>query len=341
MPRSTKGPRGVAAGLPGARAAAAEEPRSGLPPGRFARGRAQGAPPGRVGRMADAREGLRAELDVLPQKLEAQNAKSGRDVVLEASPRARRRRRTAPLARAHHRGETLERLFEGADATCAHTRVALDYLRCTTEACQYQIYGIDTDSVIACSATWLETCGYGEEDVVGQNFRHLQGPRTDHNEIRRIAASMAAGEPCDCTLVNYRADGRAFENDFVIVPIRRCHDGAPTHWLSVHGDASALHWSARSSPSTEHRAVSLSDRSRSNSSSDVSSDDPPRARSRSGSPGSSSGSSSGLTALTAGLAASPAALATALHRAEAAEGALASMTRRAERAEKALADRGP
>ena len=44
--------------------------------------------------------------------------------------------------------------------------------------------------------------------------------------------------------------------------------------------------------------------------------------------------------MTAGLAASPAALATALHRAEAAEGALASMTRRAEKAEKALAERG-
>ncbi len=66
--------------------------------------------------MADAREGLRAELDVLQQKLAEQT--SGRDVVLEASPRARRRRRTAPLARAHHRGETLERLFEGADAAC-------------------------------------------------------------------------------------------------------------------------------------------------------------------------------------------------------------------------------
>ena len=143
---------------------------------------------------------------------------------------------------------------------------------------------------------------------------------------------MAAGEPCDCTLVNYRADGSVWENDFVLVPIRRYENNEPTHWLSVHGDASALHWSARSSPSTDHRAVSLSDRSRSKSSSDVSSveDDPPRARSRSGSPGSSSGSSSGLTALTAGLAASPAALATALHRAEAAEGALASMTRRAE-----------
>ena len=290
--------------------------------------------------MADAREGLRAEVDLAAQTSVLDAPKNGRDVVLEASPRARRRRRAAPLARAHHRGETLERLFEGADAACSHTRVALDYLRCTTEACQYQIYDNQKDAVAACSAAWLETCGYGEGDVLGRNFRHLQGPRTDHNEIRRVAASMAAGEPCDCTLVNYRADGSVWENDFVLVPIRRHHTNEPTHFLSVHGDASALHWSARSSPSTEHRAVSLSDRSRSKSSSDLSSDDPPRARSRSGSPGSSSGSSSGLTALTAGLAASPAALATALHRAEAAEGALASMTRRAERAERALAERG-
>ena len=180
---------------------------------------------------------------------------------------------------------------------------------------------------------------------MGRNFRHLQGPRTDHNEIRRIAASMAAGEPCDCTLVNYRADGSVWENEFVTVPIRRHDNNEPTHFLSVHGDASALHWSARSSPSTEHRAVSVSgsrasDRSRSKSSETDA--DPSggwlnleRARSRSGSPGSSSGSSSGLSA-----SASPAALETALRRAEAAEGALASMTRRAERAEKALAERG-
>jgi PAS domain-containing protein len=286
VPRSTKGPRGVAAGLP---AAADAEAPGGSPDSERARAprepgqRAHRAPPGRVGRMADAREGLHQ------QKLAAQTPvldapKHGWDVVPEASPRARRRRRPAPLARAHHRGETLEKLFEGADAACSHTRVALDYLRCTTEACQYQIYGIDTDSVMACSAAWLETCGYGEEDVVGRNFRHLQGPRTDPNEIRRVAASMAAGEPCYCTFVNYGADGSVWENDFDLVPIRRDDNNEPTHWLSVHGDASALHWSARSSPSTEHRAVSLSDRSRSKSSSDVSSDDPPRARSRSGSP---------------------------------------------------------
>ena len=285
--------------------------------------------------MAERPEGLRAELDLRPRSRVRAGRRPGGEPARAPAAADGAARARAPSGR-----DAGAALRGRRRRVRAHTRVALDYLRCTTEACQYQIYDNQKDAVAACSAAWLETCGYGEEDVLGRNFRHLQGPRTDHNEIRRIAASMAAGEPCDCTLVNYRADGSVWENDFSIVPIRRHDNNEPTHWLSVHGDASALHWSARSSPSTEHRAVSLSDRSRSKSSSDVSSveDDPPRARSRSGSPsassGSSSGSSSGLTALTAGLAASPAALATALHRAEAAEGALASMTRRAEKAEK-------
>ena len=76
MPRSTKGPRGVAAGLPGARAAAAGSPGSSPDSERH---RAT---------MAERAAGLRAELDVLQQKLAEQA--SGRDVVLEASPRARR-----------------------------------------------------------------------------------------------------------------------------------------------------------------------------------------------------------------------------------------------------------
>ena len=285
------------------------------------------------------RPALREELDLLKEKLEA-NQRQAAAAACVCPDRPCKRHRTSPLPREHHRGTSLEAIFEGCDTTCKHTSVALDYLRCTTQDSQYQVTSTKDDTVVCCSAAWLDKCGYGLEDVIGRNFRHLQGPKTDACVVRRIAAAVARGEPCEGTLTNYRADGSTFQNEFVIVPVRRCHNSEPTHWLSVHGDASALHWSARSSPSTEHRAVSLSDRSRSKSSSDISSDDPRRARSRSGSPGSSSGSSSGLTALTAGLAASPAALATALHRAEAAEGALASMTRRAEKAEKALAERG-
>ena len=294
--------------------------------------------------MAERPAGLRAELDLLKEKLEA-NQRPAAAAPCVCPGRPCKRHRTSPLPREHHRGASLEAIFEGADTTCKHTSVALDYLRCTTEASQYQVTSTEDDTVVCCSAAWLDACGYGLEDVLGRNFRHLQGPKTDACVVRRIAAAVARGEPCECTLTNYRADGcSTFENDFVIVPMRRCHDREPTHWLSVHGDASALHWSARSSPSTEHRAVSVSgsrgsDRSRSKSSETDA--DPSggwlnleRARSRSGSPGSSSGSPSGLSA-----SASPAALETALRRAEAAEGALASMTRRAEKAEKALAAR--
>ena len=298
--------------------------------------------------MAERPAGRRAELDLLKEKLAEQ--RSVLDSLSEANEcvcpgRPCKRHRTSPLPREHHRGASLEAIFEGCDTTCKHTSVALDYLRCTTEASQYQVTSTKDDTVVSCSAAWLDTCGYGLEDVIGRNFRHLQGPKTDACVVRRLAAAVARGEPCEGTLINYRADGSTFENEFVIVPVRRCHNSEPTHWLSVHGDASALHWSARSSPEIQHRAVSVSgsrgsDRSRSKSS-ETDSDpsggwlDLERARSRSGSPGSSSGSSSGLSG-----SGSPAALETALRRAEAAEGALASMTRRAEKAEKALAERG-
>lgn len=159
--------------------------------------------------------------------------------------------------------------------------------------------------------------------------------------VRRVAASMAQGEPCEASLINYRGDGSVFANDFVIVPIRSWNDREPTHWLSVHGDAAALNWSPQSSPETPHRVVSVSgssgsDRSRSKSSEN--SEDPSggwlgleRARSRSGSPVSASSASCGSDSLSA--SASPAALATMLRRAEAAEEALALMERRAEKAE--------
>ena len=295
--------------------------------------------------MAERPAGLRAELDLLKEKLGEPNQRPAAAAECVCPGRPCKRHKTSPLPREHHRGASLEAIFEGTDTTCKHTSVALDYLRCTTEASQYQVTSTEDDTVVSCSAAWLDRCGYGLEDVLGRNFRHLQGPKTDACVVRRIAAAVARGEPCDCTLINYRADGSTFENDFVIVPMRRCHDREPTHWLSVHGDASALHWSARSSPEIQHRAVSVSgsrgsDRSRSKSS-ETDSDpsggwlDLERARSRSGSPGSSSGSSSGLSG-----SGSPAALETALRRAEAAEGALASMTRRAEKAEKALAERG-
>jgi len=219
--------------------------------------------------------------------------------------------------------------------------VALDYLRCTTATSAYQVTSASNDTVVACSAAWLTTSGYALDDVLGRGFRHLQGPRTDACAVRRVAASMAQGEPCEASLINYRGDGSVFANDFVIVPIRSWNDREPTHWLSVHGDAAALNWSPQSSPETPHRVVlvscsSGSDRSRSKSSEN--SEDPSggwlgleRAQSRSGSPGSTSSASCGSDSLLA--SASPAALATMLRRAEAVEEALALMERRAEKAE--------
>ena len=133
--------------------------------------------------MAERPAGLRAELDILKEKLEAnQRPAAAAECVCPGRPC--KRHKTSPLPREHHRGASLEAIFEGADTTCKHTSVALDYLRCTTEASQYQVTSTEDDTVVSCSAAWLDACGYGLEDVLGRNFRHLQGPRTDACVVR-------------------------------------------------------------------------------------------------------------------------------------------------------------
>ena len=117
--------------------------------------------------MAERAAGLRAELDLLKEKLEEHESQAAAARTPCVCPgRPCKRHKTSPLPREHHRGASLEAIFEGADTTCKHTSVALDYLRCTTEASQYQVTSTKDDTVVSCSAAWLDTCGYGLEDVI-------------------------------------------------------------------------------------------------------------------------------------------------------------------------------
>ena len=141
------------------------------------------------------RAARREELDLLKEKLEEHPVRQAAAAECICPDRPCKRHRTSPLPREHHRGTSLEAIFEGADTTCKHTAVALDYLQCTTQDSQYQVTSTKDDTVVCCSAAWLDKCGYGLEDVIGRNFRHLQGPKTDACVVRRIAAAVARGDP--------------------------------------------------------------------------------------------------------------------------------------------------
>ena len=63
-------------------------------------------------------------------------------------------------------------------------------MRCTTEASQYQVTSTEDDTVVSCSAAWLDACGYGIEDVIGRNCRHLQGPKTEGATVYKMVTSI-------------------------------------------------------------------------------------------------------------------------------------------------------
>lgn len=62
--------------------------------------------------------------------------------------------------------------------------------------------------------------GYPPEEVIGRNCRFLQGSGTDPAAVQAIRRALAAGEPVDVRLVNYRRDGKRFVNELHISPVR-------------------------------------------------------------------------------------------------------------------------
>jgi PAS domain S-box-containing protein/diguanylate cyclase (GGDEF)-like protein len=61
--------------------------------------------------------------------------------------------------------------------------------------------------------------GYARKDVLGKDCRFLQGNDRNQPEIAQISAAIAAGQPVDVTLRNYRKDGSAFWNRLSLRPI--------------------------------------------------------------------------------------------------------------------------
>ena len=74
--------------------------------------------------------------------------------------------------------------------------------------------------MIAVNHAFATLTGYDARDIVGQNCRFLQGPKTDPASPPRIRACLAAGEGCIEWIVNYRKDGSMFWNLLFISPVR-------------------------------------------------------------------------------------------------------------------------
>ena len=74
--------------------------------------------------------------------------------------------------------------------------------------------------IVMANNAFLSLTGYSADEVIGQNCRFLQGPRTKPEVIEAISRGLRAGNgEIDVEMVNYRKDGSAYWMQLMISPV--------------------------------------------------------------------------------------------------------------------------
>lgn len=90
------------------------------------------------------------------------------------------------------------------------------------------------------NAAFCRMTGYPAEEVIGQSPRILQGAGTEAGTLARMRASLAAGEPFEGDIVNYRRNGEEYIASLLISPMRD-ESGRLLRWLALSRDTTAAH----------------------------------------------------------------------------------------------------
>lgn len=92
-----------------------------------------------------------------------------------------------------------------------------------------------TGTTIYANPAFTAITGYDQHEIIGANCRILQGPDTSPGELTRLRAAMAAGQPYEGTLINYRKDGTPFWNRLTITALKDAA-GILTNFVSAQRD---------------------------------------------------------------------------------------------------------
>ena len=74
--------------------------------------------------------------------------------------------------------------------------------------------------IVYVSQGFLDLTGYTLDQVLGRNCRMLQGPGTDQNAVDVIRKGIEEGIDTSVCLLNYKADGTPFWNQFFVAALR-------------------------------------------------------------------------------------------------------------------------
>lgn len=74
--------------------------------------------------------------------------------------------------------------------------------------------------IVFATPDFYKLTGYTSKEVLGRNCRFLQGPGTDKRAVDVIRTAVATGSDASVCLLNYKADGTPFWNQFFIAALR-------------------------------------------------------------------------------------------------------------------------
>nr|AML78878.1 putative LOV domain-containing protein [Scytosiphon dotyi] len=89
--------------------------------------------------------------------------------------------------------------------------------------------------IVYASQGFLTLTGYTIQNVIGRNCRFLQGPGTDPRAIDIIRRGVAEGRDTSVCLMNYKADGTPFWNQFFVAALRD-DTGKIVNFVGVQGE---------------------------------------------------------------------------------------------------------
>ena len=78
--------------------------------------------------------------------------------------------------------------------------------------------------------------GYHPDEILGRTCAFLQGPASSEKTRREIRQGLAAGQPVNCEILNYRKDKSAFWNELRLSPIRDPDTGEIIQFVGTQSD---------------------------------------------------------------------------------------------------------
>ncbi|MBN1765392.1 MAG: SpoIIE family protein phosphatase [Sedimentisphaerales bacterium] len=113
--------------------------------------------------------------------------------------------------------------------------------------------------IIFANAGFERLTGYRVEEILGQNCRFLQGPKTDAATLKRIREAIEDDQSVTVEILNYRKDGSTFWNRVSITPVRD-DVGRTTHFIAVQSDITQRREVENALRATKHQLESANQR---------------------------------------------------------------------------------